>query len=210
MITYGFFDTLRPNSHDFQNPRSPLPAEVVWAGRAWPNGVPDLSSHGAGVTDLVTLMDPPLSSQPVGTRVVIEWRGADGFDNDDTIFSQTDDTDTTLAWSNLDLVKNRGNLLNPFYACEAYRYAMQNEMTDQAVETYQLAHTVAFPAGARVTAEGLTPYVTEDRLDLIRGTNGLLPKFMNYRLIMENNMTSNPPISPALRSLGVAYRVGKD
>lgn len=210
MVTYGFFDTLRPNSHDFQNPRSPLPAEVVWSGRAWPNGVPDLSSHGTGVEDLVTLMDPPLSSQPIGTRVVIEWRGADGFDNDDTIFSQTDDTNETLAWSNLDLVKNRGNLLNPFYACEAYRYAMQNEMTDQGLEPYQAAHTYAFPAGARVPAEGLTPYVTEDRLDLIRGTNGLLPQFMNYRLIMENNMTSNPPISPSLRSLGVAYRVGKD
>ena len=105
------------------------------------------------------------------------------------------------------LVRNRGNLLNPFYACEAYRYAMANPMFDS---NYQPTHTTPFPPTApRITARGLTPYVTEDRLDTIRRGNGLLPKFLNFRFILENNLVADPPVSPSLRSFAVAYRVTK-
>lgn len=210
MVTLGFFDTLRPNAHDFNNPRAGLPPEVVWAGRTIGDGVPNLTSFGAGVKDLVTLVDPPLSEQPIGTRLVVEWRGAQSFVNDNKIFSQSDDTGMTPPWTNLQVVKQRGNLLNPFYACEAYRYAMQNPMNDQEQSPYHISHTVNFPAGARIVAKGLTPYVTEDNLDSIRRPNGLLPKFLNYRIILENNMSSNPPLSPVVRSFALAYRIGKE
>jgi hypothetical protein len=202
MVTYGFFDTLKPNGHDFKHNGNTL--TTSWRGLNDGNGLPNLSGLGAGVVDLVTLMDPPLSQQPVGTSVVVEYRGAQEFDNDDRYFSQPDDLQP--AWNNLTLVKQRGNLLNPYYACEAYRYAMANEFDTQTV--YQRAHTANWPAGARVKATGLTPYVTEDRLDSIRYANGLLPRFLNYRIILENNVTANPPLSPRLRSFALAFRVG--
>jgi hypothetical protein len=58
--------------------------------------------------------------------------------------------------------------------------------------------------------KGLTHYVTDDRLDEIRSpTTLLLPRYLNFRIIMENNLGANPPISPALKSFAVAFRVGE-
>jgi hypothetical protein len=209
MVTYGFWDTLRPNRHDFQNTRNPLPSNISWLGRTDADGIPNLMPDGEGIKDIVTLMDPPVSAQPVGTRIVIEWRGARDFGQSGVIFNQSDDFDTSLNWTSLTLVQQRGNLLNPFYACEAYRYAMPNDLDTSTI--YQSAHTEFFPTGPRVTAEGLTPYVTEENLDSIRNPqSGLLPRFMNFRLVMENNMVSDPPLSPSLKSFAFTYRIAKE
>ncbi|MCA8954455.1 MAG: hypothetical protein KDC87_00185 [Planctomycetes bacterium] len=205
MVTFGFWDTLRPNAHDFKNPRNPYAAAQPWKGFNDTNGVPNLTASGEGIADLVTMMNPPLSAQPVGTSVVVEFRGARTFANSNVIFNQSDDNDATLNWTNIQLVQNRGNLLNPFYAREAYRYAMANPFATDSV--YQAVHTPNWPQGPRVAAGGLTNYVTEDQLDSIRAANGLLPRFLNMRCVMQNNTESNPPRSPALKSFAVAYRV---
>ena len=44
----------------------------------------------------------------------------------------------------------------------------------------------------------------------IRRPSGLLPQFLNYRIILENNMGANPPISPVVRSFAIAYRIGQE
>ena len=206
MVTFGFWDTLRPNAHDFNNPRNGLDTE--WRGKSLSDGIPNLSSiqNLAGIEDVVTIMDPPVSAQPVGTAVVVEYRGAQTFSNSNVIFNQRDDFDTTLGWTNVQLVQQRGNLLNPFYACEAYRYALPHPMDTATV--YQPVHTASWPSGPRVPATGLTNYVSEDRLDDLRLPNGLLPRLLNFRILMENNLEANPPISPKLKSFAVAYRVG--
>ncbi len=87
----------------------------------------------------------------------------------------------------------RGNLLNPNYACEAYRYSTAN---------------VAPANIARVQAQGLTRYVTEDQLALIRNpATNLLPRFLNPRIVMVNNVSVSPSLSPSLRSMSIVYRM---
>ena len=92
----------------------------------------------------------------------------------------------------------RGNLLNPNYACEAYRYSQVNHSTGVGLTR----------DAARVSATGLTRYVTEDQLSLIRSqANNLLPRFMNMRVVMTNNVDVTPALAPSLRSMSVMYRL---
>ncbi|MHC4853599.1 MAG: hypothetical protein ACYTF5_16450, partial [Planctomycetota bacterium] len=59
-------------------------------------------------------------------------------------------------------------------------------------------------------ASGLTPYVSEDGLDSRRDkTSGLLPRFLNFRFIMQNNLSADPPLQPFLNSFQVAYRISE-
>ena len=209
MVTFGFWDTMRPNAHgDFSS------LNVNWSGLNRPNGTPNFIGlpDAVGVEDIVTMMDPPLSQQPVGTSLVVEYRGAKSFENDgidangqDNLSASVYDLATDFnALTSFEVVKSRGNLLNPFYAAEAYRYSVPSPMKR---DNY-LVHSADWADGARVAAEGLTPYVTEDRLGDLRSVNGLLPRYMNFRVIMANNLVADPPLSPALKSFAVVYRIG--
>ena len=54
----------------------------------------------------------------------------------------------------------------------------------------------------------MTPYVQMDALDQIRDPlTGNLPRYMNFRIVLENNIQSNPAGVPALKSFGLVYRV---
>jgi hypothetical protein len=47
-----------------------------------------------------------------------------------------------------------------------------------------------------------------DRLDSIRNPlTQLLPRYLNIRLVMTNNVAVTPAISPSLRSLSLVYRM---
>ena len=59
----------------------------------------------------------------------------------------------------------------------------------------------------RVKVEGMTPYVELDGLDSIRDRTGLLPRYMNFRIIFENNVDSTPATSPALKGFGISFRM---
>ena len=60
----------------------------------------------------------------------------------------------------------------------------------------------------RVAAQGLTRYVTEDQLALIRNeSTNLLPRFLNVRVTMTNNVDVSPSLSPSLRSMSLVYRM---
>ena len=173
MMTFGFIDTQQPN-------RS---ASSV--------GVPDFADPviaaefgTVAVQDLITMLDPPQNQQPAGTSVVVEFRGSQaiGEGGDPGIYDPNTDDDP----------ETRGNLYNPNYSCEAYRYSQPNSGAgfDQA----------------RVQATELSAYVTEDRLDeLRRPTTNLLPRYLNMRLIMTNNVDVSPALSPSLRSMSVIY-----
>ncbi len=217
MVTFGFWDTLKPNQNDLEG------AFPNWDGSdpdgtngpVVRNGIPDLSSLGgvfggnARIRDMIGIMDPPPGQQPLGTKVSVEYRGLQQFDPDPQARPNVDkiwqpSLDSTLVRSNI--AQFRGNLLNPHYAEEAYRYAM----TNQTQLNYNALGGVGSGAksGPRVPVTGLTSYVNEDNLDLIRNpANGLLPRYMNFRIIMENNLLASPPLSPALRSFAVVYRV---
>jgi len=200
-LTFGFWDTLQPNRHDFLNAQWSLPTS--WPGRSVPEGIPDLttvSTNPIGVDDFTVLMDPPLSSQPTGTNLTVEFRGADTFDNNNKLYVIQDDA----SYTHTNIVQQRGNLLNPGYAEEAYRYAGENKFP----ATY---FTVTLPAaGPRVNATGMTPYVPLDKVDSLRdSTSDLLPRFMNFRIVMENNLSADPPLQPFLNSFQVAYRVSE-
>ncbi|GAB4157651.1 MAG: hypothetical protein Fur0037_25510 [Planctomycetota bacterium] len=180
-VTFGFFDSLQSNKQDIG-----AVAGAGWSGLGNGNGFPDFTSiPEIGIKDMAAQMDPPVNRQPAGTGVVLEFRGAKTFENA-TLYDQ--------LVPNGDQVRRRGNLLNPNYACEAYRYSTPNSGSsyDQP----------------RIAATGLTPYVTEDRLSLLRDpVTGLLPRYINLRLIMTNNTNVTPAVSPSLRSLTVVFRM---
>lgn len=186
--TIGFFDTLQPQRAEFVS-YSPSGAATITAS----NGFPDLLAVDPTlrISDIVVQMDPPVSRQPAGTSVVVELRGAETFANSGTLYNP----DFALGGATPnDGFATRGNLLNPNYACEAYRYSQPT-------------------AGAgfntpRVAATGLTRYVTDDQIQLIRDqATQLLPRYLNLRLTMTNNVSVTPPLSPSLRSLSVVYRL---
>ncbi len=203
-LTFGFWDTLQPNRHDFRHAQYPL--TTTWPGKDIAEGVPDLtavSSKPVGIEDFTAIMDPPLSRQPAGTSLVVEYRGAKSFDNDDKLFVLQDDA----GYTHVNIVQQRGNLLSPGYAEEAYRFAMENRF-GTAYASFGVSPMPA--AGPRVKATGLTPYVSEDDLDNLRDVaTGLLPRFMNFRFVMSNNLAADPPLQPFLNSFQVAYRVSE-
>ena len=113
------------------------------------------------------------------------WRGVS--DIYDTLAN--DNLGTTIPTR----ANGRGNVLNPAYACEAYRYAMADALTGN---------------DAPPPRHGLTPYVEQERLDLIRSpVHGTLPRFLNWRLLMENTTSVTPPLSPNVRSMAIVYRM---
>lgn len=181
LVTFGFFDTEMPNQHalDPMTVSAPLPPA---------NGIPDLSGL-AGVDDIVAVLDPPVSQQPGGTSITLEFRGADMIPNAGIYDPQTNDTFDT-----------RSNLLSPNFACEAYRYAAGDIVVDDASgdEGPQ----------TRPAAAGLTPYVIEGELDTLRDpVTGLLPRFFNTRLVLENNIDNDSAAVPFLRGFGISYRM---
>lgn len=187
-VTFGFFDTLQPQLHHFVDENgAPGAIDAGFPNLVAIDSVP--AQPVQRVSDLLVQIDPPQARQPAGTSVVVELRGAEAFDNDNNLYNPIFNgggivPDDTFA--------GRGNLLNPNYACEAYRYSTAN-LAD---------------GSARVPATGLTPYVTEDKLGQIRiPATGLLPRFLNLRLVMTNNVDVSPSLSPSLRSMSVVYRV---
>lgn len=179
--TFGFIDTLQPQRALFTD------GTTVTADP----GIPDLNAVDPTlrIKDMVVQIDPPQKDQPAGTFVVVEMRGANSFGNSGVLYNPSFAAPAPNAPS--DAFDTRGNLLNPNYACEAYRYSTANV------------------AGApRVVASGLTRYVTEDQLGQIRdpGTQ-LLPRFLNLRVVMTNNVDVAPALSPSIRSMSVVYRM---
>lgn len=181
-MTFGFLDTLQPQRALMVDSSSVVTPE---------NGIPDLLavSPTLRISDLLVQVDPPQARQPAGTSVVVEMRGADNFGNAGLLYNPSF---AAGGQTPSDAFNTRGNLLNPNYACEAYRYSTAN--------------TAA--GSARVTAEGLTRYVTEDQLALIRNpATNLLPRYLNLRIVMTNNVDVSPSLSPSLRSMSIVYRV---
>jgi hypothetical protein len=168
-------------------------------------GFPDLAAiptlgPDLRISDLIIQLDPPQVRQPAGTSVVAEIRGTDSIPSGDVstatvvgvpVGNPPNGTDLYnpvfaggTGFAPSDSFNGRGQLLNPNYACEAYRYSR-----------------------GRVAAVGLTRYVTEDQFNLIRSPAGLLPRFLNLRIQMTNNIAVSPVVSPSLRSVTLAYRV---
>lgn len=189
-MTFGFIDTLKPQRAQFV--LDPTGSPSVISSDGFPN-LEAVIPNGPNfrISDLVAQLDPPQSRQPAGTSVVLELRGAETFANSGTLYNPSFDLAGEVPNDTFD---GRGNLLNPNYACEAFRYSQAN-------------------AGAggdtpRVAATGLTRYVTEDQLALIRDpATSLLPRFLNPRLTMTNNVDVSPALSPSLRSMSIVYRL---
>lgn len=183
MVTFGFFDTLKPNQHDLD----PGSISAPWPGLNDRNGVPDFSAQTSRrAVDVVAVMDPPLELQPVGTSIALEVRGVEVIGVGGNVAG---------IWNRLteNRSMNRQNLLNPFYACEAYRYAMANPGSRN---------------DPRVAVEGMTPYVDLEQIGTLRNQiTGLLPRYMNFRLIMENDIAISSPKRPSLKSLAIVYRM---
>ena len=190
-MTFGFLDSLQPQRAQFVLDPAGTPTVLNSPG------IPDLASvnQNLRMSDLIVQLDPPQAFQPAGTSVVLELRGAESFGNSNVLYNPVFEQAGQIPDDTFD---GRGNLLNPNYACEAYRYSQAN-------------HSVGLQGSrdtARVAATGLTRYVTEDQLDEIRDpATGLLPRYFNIRLVMTNNVDVTPSLSPSLRSMGVIYRV---
>ena len=184
MATFGFFDTLKPNQ------------SKNLAGFD-PNGLPDFAalqgslSTTLRIKDFVTVTDPPITAQPAGTGVTIEFRSlAD-------LTPTNENVNPTAIYDKVtgDLPLSRGNILNPNYACEAFRYASPNSRGG---------------SGPRQPVVGLTKYVVEEQLDSLRDpSKGFLPRYMNWRAVFTNNTNVTPATSPSLRSFSIVYRMSR-
>lgn len=182
MATFGFFDTLKPNQSKSLTGFDP-------------NGVPDFAALQASLSttlrikDFVTVTDPPITDQPAGTGVTVEYRALADLPTTSTNTTPTAIYDKVIQDDPL----KRGNILNPNYACEAFRYA-----------------TAAGANAARQPATGMTPYVVEEQIDSLRdATKGFLPRYMNWRVVFTNNTSVTPATSPALRSFSIVYRMAR-
>ncbi len=169
VVTHGYVDLLQPGKN------------AVLGPNGWPrdpNGFPNLALLGplTRPVDFAVLLDPPLERLPDGTSIKIEFRGAQSFSKSDTLYVPTA-TETAAS---------RGNLLNPNYACEQYRY----EKSD------------------RVAASGLTPYVKHPKLLIDRTGKG--PRFLNWRFSFYNNTKVTPARVPFIDSFAIVYRVSKN
>ena len=189
MVTFGVFDSRKPNQHGLTEQNFPGSG---WPGVTKPNGFPDFEALGTArgetysIAAVSPILDPPITEQPAGTKVLLEFRGIESMERA-TVYDQAGD----------DAIETRGNLLNPNYACDAFRYAMPN--SGESKDT------------PRNRVVGMTPYVDEDGLETIRSPlTGLLPRYMNIRLILENNTQVTPALSPSLRSLAVAFRMARN
>lgn len=194
-MTFGFIDTLQPQRAEFVNDPSGTPTIE------FSDGFPNLAGIGTNlrVTNLVTQLDPPAGRQPAGTSVVLELRGVEAIGDptaDPGLYNPTFDG---AGQTPDDTFDGRGNLLNPNYACEAFRYSQAN---------YAEGHLTGGGDQPRVGTTGLTRYVTEGQLGQIRNpATGLLPRYLNARLTMTNNVDVTPALSPSLRSMAIVYRV---
>ena len=183
--TFGFFDTLQPQRAEIVDQN-----QAVQVEDGFPNwlGVNPLLR----MTDVLVQLDPPQTRQPAGTGVLVELRAAETIFNSAELYNPIFGANASDSLPDLGANDpGRGNLLNAHYACEAYRYATAN-----------------VAAAPRVVATGLTAYVTEDEVTDIRNpATGLYPRFLNPRLVMTNNVSVSPALSPSLRSMSIVYRL---
>lgn len=162
VITFGFVDLTRPNKNKITG--VPTDASPVW----------DSATYRPVAYQMLT--EPALDLVPGGTSAVVEWRGVDELPND----SVYDPAAATVA-------DKRGNLLNPLYACDAYRLASIQ------------GHTFT------VDAKGFTNYEVDPQS--LVGSTGFGPRYLNWRIVFTNNVTAVPPLSPSLDSMGIAVRL---
>ena len=186
MATFGFIDLQRPNQ-----------AKATTTSTTLTVGIPDFTTLGANIAgkDFVTVVDPPITAQPAGTSVKIEFRGATTIPGPQpaSAVNHIYDRKPNETSSGVIPTIQSGKILNPFYACDAYREAMPNA-----------------PTTPRVAAVGLTPYVVEEQIDTLRDpAKGSLPRYLNWRVVFENNTLVTPATSPSLRSMSVVYRMAR-
>ena len=185
--TFGFIDTLQPQRAEIVDQNQSVQIED-----GFPNwlGVSPLLR----ISDVLVQIDPPQNRQPAGTGVIVELRAAETIFNSGELYNPIFGANASDTLPDLGAVPpdpGRGNLLNANYACEAYRYSTAN-----------------VSAAPRVTATGLTKYVTEDEITDIRNSStGLYPRFLNPRIVMTNNVDVSPALSPSLRSMSIVYRL---
>ncbi len=165
IVTGGFVDLTRPNKNKISG--TPSDGSPVW----------DANSYRPTHFEVVT--EPPLEDMPGGTNTLVEWRGVEVLPNDQVY-------DPAAA----NMPDKRGNLLNPLYACDAYRLA--------AIKGHSI----------HIDAKGFTNY-HKDPQDLVNPATGFGPRYVNWRIVFTNNTTSVPPLRPYLDSLGLAVRMGK-
>jgi hypothetical protein len=175
VVTFGYIDTLRPNRHDLGQLSS------SWPGKGNADGIPNLNAVSVNLrpAEFDILIDPPPAGQVPGTQVVVEFSGAETFARSDAIYDPSAD----------DKALTRANLLNPKYACEAFRYN-PGQGTGRR---------------DRVQASGLTPYLQD--ITKLRDSSGVAPRFINWRISMVNNTNVSPAVSPRIESFGIAYRM---
>ena len=166
--TFGFVDSFLPNRNEI--PTVP--------GLGFPDLRPLATS---GIRDITLILDG--ADVPGDTEIAVEYRFGSGIENIDQLWNP--EADDTLT---------RGNLRNPHYACEAFRYATDRPGFSQI-------------SALRVPVDLLTRYVTTEDLDDIRDGNGLLPRFFNLRMTMVNDVDGIQPLRPSLGGLATVFRL---
>ncbi|PIE24363.1 MAG: hypothetical protein CSA62_03520 [Planctomycetota bacterium] len=174
VLTFGYRDLLMPAKND-------VTGVVGWPGGADRNGLPNFASLDPELrpSEFAIIMRPSPEKLPEGTKVLVEYRGSESFLNDDKIYAGITPSAGMRA-------KDFGNLLNPNFACEQYRYA----------------------GSARVASQGVTAYKNKAN-KLVSTRTGVAPRFLNWRVTFINNTNVTPALVPYLDTFAVIYRLKK-
>ena len=167
VVTYGYIDTLQPGRNDVSGP-------VGWNGdkAGYPNLADVSTLHRPA--EWSVLISPAPEDLPVGTKLDVEYRGCDRFDNSSVVWEAND----------TEVAATRGNLLNPHFACEQYRYQQSN----------------------RVSTSGIGNYVKDP--DLLMDPKTLVaPRFINWRFTFVNNTAVTPARVPYIDFMAITYRM---
>ncbi len=145
VVSFGYIDTLLPGKNEVSGPTG-------W--NADKNGYPNLAAISTKLRAeaFAVVLSPAPERQPLGTSVVVEWRGSEGFDRSGTVYQAKDD----------ETAASRGNLLNPHYVVEQTRYMASGRVTAQGVTKF-----VEDPDDLLNPKTGLAPRFIAPRLTLV-------------------------------------------
>jgi hypothetical protein len=201
VATAGFVDLLNPHR---------MPTDGVIDPRLGPYvaGLTPSSTLPAGITPTyAVVMVPPREAQPAGTQVDVEFRAA-GIVGPDAWVGRIEGP--TARWRDLGQVPpDDSNFpLDPRKAGDAH----VRKFSDATVDGAAWNHWVHFYN--RV----VTDYVADPaRLHDAEFTRTYGPRnrtfqphevrYVNWRMVLGNNVDTNPPVSPKLESFGLVYRL---
>jgi hypothetical protein len=146
-------------------------------------------------------LDPPASRRPAGTGVALEFRGAGPVDPEPWLWREENVLSTTGGYTRPD---ERNVPLDPRKACDAHiRKFDDRDGRNTWTHFYQRVVTDWVGDPNRLTNEAFTARYGTPREPFTPAD----VRYVGWRLRLANAADANPPVSPTIDSLQLAWRL---